>query len=525
MKKIIERIITIGLYVGFFLVLFVCLSEKKNFHTDEISTYILSNNTYDDTIIINPVRGEIYENPEEAFLQSMTVKSGEQFNYPNVWAKQKADVHPPLYYAMVHTISSLFPNTFSVWFAGIINVIFAMLTLFVLRKTVRELTAKKELVFLASCCYVFSAGILSATTFLRMYIVAMFFTTLITYLFIKNVANRQRYFYPAIGAVSVLGALTHYYFVIYLLFICLVYGIGLIIKKSGKDILYFILTMGIAGLVSILIFPPMLTHTLGGGYRGTETLNNLSNSSFSQFISKLKACYNMVDSQLFGGLFLLLILLAIILLLIGYMLRKRGKNGFSFTINSTKVIRWGLVVIPAVAYFILVSKIAVYTTDRYFHPIYPMLIIAVVGIIGIITEKMVSEKIAFFTLGALFIITTFKDFSHNFFYLYRSTQSFIDTAKQYDNTDCIYFVNQGYEINPSFLELREYNRIVFVDYNNPEMLSDIDYDAKDGLIVSMGTACDFNSVSDAVTKRFPHLRFSHKLGEYSFSATYYFDTQ
>lgn len=525
MKKIIERIITIGLYTGFFLVLFVCLSEKKNFHTDEISTYILSNNTYDDTIIINPVREEIYENPEDAFLQSMTVKSGEQFNYPNVWAKQKADVHPPLYYAMVHTISSLFPNTFSVWYAGIINIIFAMLTLFILRKIVRELTGKKELVFIASCCFVFSAGVLSATTFLRMYIVAMFFTSLITYIFIKNVTKRQRYFYPAIGAISVLGALTHYYFVIYLFFICLVYGIGLIIKKKGREILYFVLTMAVSGGIAILLFPPMLTHTLGGGYRGEETLNNLSNSSFAQTINKIKACYNIVDSQLFGGLFLFLVIAALAIIAIGCILSKTKKKNFSIILHSTTAITWGLVVIPVAAYFVLVSKIAVYTTDRYFHPIYPMLIIAVVGIIGIITEKLVSEKIAFFALGALFIITTFKDFSHNFFYLYRSTQPFIDTAKQYDKTDCIYIVNQGYEINPSFFELREYNRVVFVDYNDMEKLSDIDYDAKDGLIVSMGTACDFDSVSDAITAHFPHLRFSHKLGEYSFSATYYFSAQ
>ena len=53
----------------------------------------------------------------------MKVQNGQRFDYVNVWRNQTNDVHPPLYYALIHTICSVFPNKFSKWFAAGINVI------------------------------------------------------------------------------------------------------------------------------------------------------------------------------------------------------------------------------------------------------------------------------------------------------------------------------------------------------------------------------------------------------------------
>ena len=36
-----------------------------------------------------------------------------RFNYASVYYNQIQDVHPPLFYMLVHTISSIFNNTFS----------------------------------------------------------------------------------------------------------------------------------------------------------------------------------------------------------------------------------------------------------------------------------------------------------------------------------------------------------------------------------------------------------------------------
>ncbi|UKI17161.1 MAG: hypothetical protein L6V87_04995 [Ruminococcus sp.] len=44
-----------------------------------------------------------------------------RFSYDTVWKNQAADTHPPLYYAVLHTICSFFPDQFSWWWAFGIN--------------------------------------------------------------------------------------------------------------------------------------------------------------------------------------------------------------------------------------------------------------------------------------------------------------------------------------------------------------------------------------------------------------------
>lgn len=69
-------------------------------------------------------------------MEYMTAKKGNRFDFASVWWNQTQDVHPPFYYALLHTVCSLLPGTFSKWYAGMINMMFAIFTLYVLRKTV-----------------------------------------------------------------------------------------------------------------------------------------------------------------------------------------------------------------------------------------------------------------------------------------------------------------------------------------------------------------------------------------------------
>ncbi len=515
--KILKKVINIGIYLGFLLVLIVCIHEKRNFHTDEISTYVLANNTYDETITVNPKWYYTYEDPKQVWMQSMTVQEKEQFNYKNVWEKQASDVHPPFYYIIIHTISSFMPNIFSKWIAGSVNIIFALLTLFVLRKLVMELTKKEWVVFLTSCSFVFSAGILSAATFLRMYVVTMFFIVAISYLFIKGLYERGKKFFLNLFFISVLGTLTHYYFVIYLLFICIIFGLYLIIKKNWKDIGLFILTMVLAGVTTIAIFPSILLHTLGGGYRGEETIKNFIQSDF---LSRFKYCYNLVDSQLFGGLFIVVLCASIVLGILGIIIKAKKENFQKPAF--IEIYKWVLLWVPVILYFVVISKIAVYLTDRYFHPIYPMLIILFVSTLYLCLEKVLSKKFIFALMAILLVITTFKEFGTNFFYLYRGTQSLLDAAASHSVADCIYIMNAGNEINPSMNEMIQYDSVTFIPQSDLFRLDELSLDTQNGLVVSMGTACKFDLIKEEVQKVWPSLTQYQLLGNHSFSVSYYF---
>lgn len=141
---------TICLYLFLSGMIVIGISEKRNLHTDEVLTYILANNSYDEEITLAPEMGKTYDPAASPWMNVMTVQQNQRFDYENVWKKQAADVHPPLYYTLVHTVCSLFPGVYSKWFGASVNLVFGLFTLYVTRKLVRALTGQEWIVFLCS---------------------------------------------------------------------------------------------------------------------------------------------------------------------------------------------------------------------------------------------------------------------------------------------------------------------------------------------------------------------------------------
>ena len=191
---------------------------KKQMHVDEYISYGSANHIGNLHIDVEDCK--TYTLSDTPFLRYMAADRQDRFNYRNVWQNQAADVHPPLYYTILHTICSLFPGTFSFWYAGAVNIVFGVMTLYVLRRLLRAFCGNDAPVNLLSATYIVSAGVMSSISFFRMYVMAMFFVTLISLCFVEAVGKPlHARFYGAIAAVSVLGALTHYYFIVYLVLI------------------------------------------------------------------------------------------------------------------------------------------------------------------------------------------------------------------------------------------------------------------------------------------------------------------
>lgn len=221
------------LYGVFLVLMIVTIGNKENYHVDETYSYGLAN--HQDGIAISIEDGKKYSDSEEPFLEYLTVNKDHRFDYQNVWENQSKDVHPPLYYALLHTICSLFPGTVSKWYAGSINILFALLTLFVLRKLVLQLTDNNEKIRdVISILFVLSSGILSAISFFRMYIWAMFLVTLLIYLLVKEIGRWEvgLNFYVKLGLVALCGALTHYYCIVFTVFICAVFCVILLLNEK-----------------------------------------------------------------------------------------------------------------------------------------------------------------------------------------------------------------------------------------------------------------------------------------------------
>lgn len=444
------------------------LSFKCNYHVDEILNYGLSNHQGGHRLVFED--GKKYMPGEELFMEYLTVQPEHKFDYNNVWKNQSGDVHPPFYYAIVHTICSFFPKEFSLWFAGIVNIIFSLLVLYILRKLSYFFLDNFFLINIVSFAFVFCAGILSAVSFLRMYIAAMFWVLLLTYYYVKAINENEvdKFSYLKISLVTLAGALTHYYCTLYAVLIAVLYGLYLLMWRKFKEAGFFCCAMAAAGTLSYLIFPAMIRHMFFG-YRGKEVLHNAS--KFSDFLVRLKAFYVIIDKQLFGGFLGALLLVILFLLFKEVVLRIRSKTikeRLSSVYHNKLVMSYVFMLFPSILYFVIVSKITSYLTDRYMFPIYAVVYCIVMFLlVNCLNRIPVFQKYEnILTISLLLMITIGSWFTIQWPYLYLDKKSFLEKTAKYSAVDCICVYESRWKIVPMYLEAKNYKSIRFINYKH-----------------------------------------------------------
>ncbi len=264
------KIIRIALvYAIAIIAMLVILSMKKNYHVDEMLSFVLANNQ--NTWVVFD-RGVTYDSAE-FFNEQYAAQPGHQFDYAMVWRNQAGDCHPPLFYALLHTICSFTPGIYGNFQIAIINIIFGLLTLFMVRKILwlfGPLFSDDQekygiAVDVLSVLFFVSPGFLDNASFLRMYVMAMFMVTWVTYCFLKftkEALRRKKIRWSLIGelfAASLLSALTHYYCAMYVVFINVTLGVILLAKMKFGALLFQTL--------SALSAAPSVTSYLSGSHR------------------------------------------------------------------------------------------------------------------------------------------------------------------------------------------------------------------------------------------------------------------
>lgn len=503
-------------YTLFILMSLFIILLKQQLHVDEYFSYGSANHI--GSIHIEIEDQKTYIPSDTPFLDYMTSNKNNRFNYKNVWQNQALDVHPPLYYAILHTICSLFPGKFSFWFAGGINIAFGVMTLYMLRKLLRLFCGNDTPVNLLSVTYIASPGILSAISFFRMYVMAMFFVTVIAFCFVSAVGKAlDARFYLTVGAVTVLGALTHYYYIVYLVLICTVFGVYLLMEKKYKDLGLLVVSMIGAGGLSVAIFPSMVTHIFSG-YRGKESIDNLLVPSLGNYISRLREFGNYINTELLGGSVPFALLAAVLVAAFGILSRKKDRESF---------FRWVVLVVPAFLYFLLISKIAVYVSDRYLFPIYTVALCIFASAVFLAFKKIpgaqkTTARIAVTSLATLLlcgivILCCWKNTTWN--YIYRNEAQRFKALEQYRETDCIIVYDHRWKTEATYLESSIYNSVTFFPLADPELIDAFDLSA-DGLVVlAVG---DNDEILKLISSKFPHLDQYIETGSYAYSTTYFF---
>lgn len=444
------------LYVLFAIIQITVIGCKQNYHTDEIFTYGSANNIEGCTFTPEPAP-YTYQPAGEAYKEYMCADRGKMFHFSSVWNNQASDVHPPLYYALIHIASSFYSGRFTKWIAGGINIIFMLLTLAGIRKLLKEMDSSPQLCNIISIFFIASSGVLSATSFFRMYVMAMCEVVWITYLFIHYWRRENVRFYFIACLLSVAGTLTHYYFLVYLFFLSLFYCVGLLLEREIHKSIFYILTMGIAAAICIFSFPGMLFHIFGGYGRGQESFANMHRGTLNYW-NNIKDYFDIMNWGLFGGMLGIIMLFAMLYFVMAY------KHDISLRIKQRW--RWILLIIPAFFYFILVSKIAIYNTDRYIVPIYAVTIVGVLLVGYRFLERILPKQKEIMNIFYVFLISIMIVYSWRnctWPYLYRDTEKAVDKIEEYGALDCLYVYQKGdeWKINCNFVEISKMSSITF----------------------------------------------------------------
>lgn len=177
--------------------------------------------------------------PEAVFTQSeflnyVAPQGSTRFDYASVYYNQTQDVHPPLFYFLLHTVCSLFPGSFTKWTGLGMNFVLLGGTLAALYALGMELFADWKKALFVCALYAFNREMISNVTMVRMYMLMTLLTILLALLVAKSLRRPSVPKYLLIGVTIYLGMMTQYFFVVYAFLLCAAYDLYLMFRREWE---------------------------------------------------------------------------------------------------------------------------------------------------------------------------------------------------------------------------------------------------------------------------------------------------
>lgn len=283
--------------VQLFLVL---LSQTRVIvNSDGVFSYTLANNPYH-YLFIDRVYDEFPNNngwiDSHILRENYVVEEYDRFNYSAVYYHQRHDVHPPLYYFLVHTFSSLFVGTYSNLYTMTINLIALFLADIIMIKMFSMYYSKAGFVIIPFIFLILMDTMKFLYTWARMYMLLFLFCTWYIYIHGRLISEgvwKKKYLIQMICCIF-LGTLTHYYFYVYAALLSLT-SISYFIRKRSRYIIANYIYSGIIGLaLSWIFYPWALWHIFGNA-------QNKHTDIAPWTLEKIKQYFVFINDKLFNG--------------------------------------------------------------------------------------------------------------------------------------------------------------------------------------------------------------------------------
>ncbi|MCR4728665.1 MAG: hypothetical protein K5796_08460 [Lachnospiraceae bacterium] len=373
------------------------------------------------------------------YIDYLSVNRDSRFNYFSVMYNFHGENHPPLYAMLLHTVCSFFPGVFSKWFGIGLDAVIVLCTVMLLYLMVKKSLGGTLHGLITAAVYGFSMAAAASATFIRMYVLFIFMTVGMCHAHLSLHGNGWKLTKKIrwmLILYTLFGYLTQFYFVFFAFPIAIVSAIIIVARKQFKDLLSYILTLGLTAVAGLILWPFSLLAVFKGS-RGSESIGGLfSSGSFDRF----RIMFDILARETLSipGWLYLTVLLIVGGIAAFFMIQKRKKENSSV---HEKVL---ILCVPFVFYFVTVSKMIPYLTDRYIMCLFPLCFVFVISGAALLLKyfkvELRTKNVAMLVLGVLLILLTNSLHGENP-YWFRSGQE-TDTVPE--NTDCLYILPPGW---------------------------------------------------------------------------------
>lgn len=486
-------------------------NEKQGYFVDELWSYGLANSYYHPHVYSDDALEERWVSGEY-FREYLEVLPEQRFRYGSVIYNQTQDYHPPMFYMVLHTISSLFPNTFSKWYGIIPNIFYFVISMYFLFQLSKQIFKNEWLALIPVLAYGFSAGAISNVVYIRMYVLLTVWVLMLLNLHVKWILQNEMHIRDFIALVitAYLGYMSHYYFFVIAFFTAVFYFFYLIWEKKRTEAIKYCVAM-LVSLVIVAITFPIAYVKLFFGQRGNEAVHNLFN--LNDILQNGKQYWNIIGEELFANIHNILGIAVIICGIYTFVhwistQKKSGKmhsvKEIFQTIDQMKKREYYAIlclVFVTIGYLAIILKIAPYQVDRYVFGIYPEVMLLMFYFIFKILYYWNSKKIAFSVMFALACsLSLFGISGRNVQYLYKNYSNNIKIMEDHKGFDCLYITWDYYKLVGNALELEQMGRVFTEIPDRIEELSEkLDSDKK-YLIVYVDETFDQEEILNRVCK-------------------------
>lgn len=406
MKQFFEKIIkSKALWLSLIIILQTVVytwagMSKAYFHMDEIYSYSLSNAEH----------VQIFENEDfydnwhtpAYYNDFVTVNEDERWNLAPVYVNQKNDVHPPLFYLLLRLGMEMTPGHFTKWTGIILNMLVAAVNTVLVYVIVERLLRKEKSAqvksLILTAVVALSLATVSTVVYIRMYELLTMWILLTTYLHLKLLDSKkiEPKLLVAIAVTALLGVLTQYYYIFYIVAMFVVFTVRYLRAGRKKEWQAYFGALAVAGGVSLLIWPFTIVHMFFSN-RGGGVLLALIQPLV--LLDNLWKYITVINRYAFHLLFAVAVLALIFLG--GYALLKQKK----LQIDEKEQSVMAVILIPTLFYLLIVATVSPFTELRYIAPVCGLLVILMIYMLYKLLGIYWSAKKCNIAMGIVLVLS------------------------------------------------------------------------------------------------------------------------